>query len=1110
MFGLVCELLGTLFVNASFAMGWSVVKMSRPSTRSKNKRNRQGDNVDNTSEILRKIHATGEITNEDIYTLYQISKPVCQGCRVNSKDNPNCFCGLIPPPNGSRKSGLWQKTSEILQTLGPDPSQDLRPSADSPAGLTNLGATCYANSILQCLYMNKSFREGIFLVEPEVLEQQPVLNQLSRLFAQLHASKLAFIDSSPFVKTLELDNGVQQDSHEFLTLLLSLLERCLSNSKVSRAKSIVQDLFRGSVSHVTRCSQCGKDSEASSNMEDFYELELNVKGLKSLGESLDDYLSVEELHGENQYFCESCKSRVDATRSIKLRTLPDVLNFQLKRYVFLPKTTTKKKITSAFSFPGVLDMRKRLSDPSQGESVYDLSAVLIHKGTAVNSGHYVAHVKDEKTGQWWEFDDEQVSNLGSHPFGEGTSNSNTKPVKPEPVDRSCMEQKNAISNGDNVDVINQQPSESITSHVETFSCADAYMLMYSLSRSRKGEEKVHVECNANNRKIQGDTVCSSLPSHLCDEIESFNASYLDACEQYKFKKEEEMNNITERRQEVRSILSEAPVQQLEETFFWISTDWLRQWADNMISPALDNTSIQCSHGKVPVSKVGHMKRLSVKAWTKLFSKYKGGPELANDDYCMVCLIDGARNVVCADSYRDRRIIMKQVAEDALAAKCSGGIYYVSKSWLQQWLKRKILDAPAEADAGPTASIRCPHGELMPEHATGAKRLLVPENLWLFLYEDALTVKPDDHLGCFPFPSDSAQCSQCSDELSEVACMEDSLRLVRLKQRQTHEKLLTGKSVPLSLHCKYYLIPNSWLSKWKNYITANGKNISSVEKPETLDGIMDLLKCEKHSQLLERPVDLVQKRGLISQKSPVDGLILITENDWKSFCEEWGGIEEKGISAEIELSSTEENNLAGSCEEMPMGEEDLSTPNHVNGEVECRRLMIKTCPEICEDCIGERESRELMRKLDYCNEDIYVYFVHGKEAPKSILKPSQTNFDPDRRVSKRSRRTKTGDQISLKVSGSTTIYQLKMMIWESFGIVKENQGLHKGTRIIEDESATLADMNIFPGDRLWVNDSEIHENRDIADELSDQKMDAQHTEEGFRGTLLTTNVSSQVV
>lgn len=47
------------------------------------------------------------------------------------------------------------------------------------------------------------------------------------------------------------------------------------------------------------------------------------------------------------------------------------------------------------------------------------------------------------------------------------------------------------------------------------------------------------------------------------------------------------------------------------------------------------------------------------------------------------------------------------------------------------------------------------------------------------------------------------------------------------------------------------------------------------------------------------------------------------------------------------------------------------------------------------------------------------------------------------------------------------------------VVKENQILRKGTRIIDSECATLADLNIFPGDKLWVTDSEIHENRDIA-------------------------------
>lgn len=46
------------------------------------------------------------------------------------------------------------------------------------------------------------------------------------------------------------------------------------------------------------------------------------------------HLQEEKLDGENRYFCESCQSKQNATRRIKLNSLPPTLNLQLMRFVF--------------------------------------------------------------------------------------------------------------------------------------------------------------------------------------------------------------------------------------------------------------------------------------------------------------------------------------------------------------------------------------------------------------------------------------------------------------------------------------------------------------------------------------------------------------------------------------------------------------------------------------------------------------------------------------------------------------------------------------------------------------------------------------------------------
>jgi len=344
-----------------------------------------------------------------------------------------------------------------------------------------------------------------------------------------------------------------------------------------------------------------------------------------------------------------------------------------------------------------------------------------------------------------------------------------------------------------------------------------------------------------------------------------------------------------------------------------------------------------------------MKRLSSTAWQKLFSKYGGGPTLSSDDCCMECLKDGAKNAVSADVYRERKASLKNIAEAALAGNCPDGpSYFISKTWLTHWLRRKNADIPSDADNGPTSALRCCHGDLLPEHAPGAKRVSVPESLWLFLYQTIIEKKADD---ITTFPSDSQPCEICNQELSDVASVEGNLRAVKLKQRQNHEKLISGKSFALHPGQKYYLVPSSWLSEWRAYITATGKNISSLPEPQSLEAIVDSLICEKHSRLLQRPLDLVCKRGNITQKtSNTDGLTIIPEYDWKLFSEEWSATPEKGLSAEIAFSKSSQDKLPGASEATPTMDGDLDQSlDGPNDDVGGREPYVRTDPEVNYSC-----------------------------------------------------------------------------------------------------------------------------------------------------------------
>lgn len=52
--------------------------------------------------------------------------------------------------------------------------------------------------------------------------------------------------------------------------------------------------------------------------------------------------------------------------------------------------------------------------------MYELSAVLIHRGISAYSGHYIAHVKDARTSDWYKFNDEEIERMEGKKLQLGT------------------------------------------------------------------------------------------------------------------------------------------------------------------------------------------------------------------------------------------------------------------------------------------------------------------------------------------------------------------------------------------------------------------------------------------------------------------------------------------------------------------------------------------------------------------------------------------------------------------------------------------------------------------------------------------------------------------
>lgn len=275
-------------------------------------------------------------------------------------------------------------------------------------GLMNLGNSCFANSLLQSLFLCDEYNKEIFQINHK---KDKLLTNYKRILENFDTKRKAFKLTSfmkLFRERLGMQGRSQEDAYEALIKFLDYLhdrmktQENMENLEVdgvskkelnmifNQRYSIINKYFYGLINNQIKCTKCGNKTKRIETHKGF---QVQIEDVDTLKEAMEAYFTPETIE---DYHCEKCDERVECEKSIIPMTSPKYLYINFKRFAYDIKRNRMAKINKMINFDEELEYNGK---------TYELISVVNHMGN-IGRGHYTSFNKLKD--QWYEADDESI------------------------------------------------------------------------------------------------------------------------------------------------------------------------------------------------------------------------------------------------------------------------------------------------------------------------------------------------------------------------------------------------------------------------------------------------------------------------------------------------------------------------------------------------------------------------------------------------------------------------------------------------------------------------------------------------------------------------------